>query len=1101
MSGVYASYPANGGGGGVTTLGPVGNAPNANGGLISGTTLTLEPADATHPGVLTAADWNTFNNKQATITIGALDAQAANATGLALVANVLSTQSADATHPGVVNTTTQTFAGNKTLSGTTTTAAIVPSTTATYGFGTALATWFNGYINSLFTSRVQSTGTDDLTIATNAGNIYLAPSSTKHAIYQDGSQGTSGQALISSDVNGTFGFAALNLANASAVTGLLPSANLANTAVASLSGTNTGDQSVETLTDVVVTSVAVDDILSWNGADWVNAPPTRLGVAGGISYYQSTPTITATGTSNTLVINTFGITPVTTTTQTIATALTSGGGITALSAWKYPNALNRTTLDAGTYNFNEVAGVSASGHITTITSNICQIQPTASGTVTVTGSGTTRTVTASANTPFAATGFFAASATKNVASYLQTPLGLYQISVRTSDTVVTIVTPSGYVNESAVTYSVWNTLFGASSGNITGVTPAYQINQYMSTQPSFTVAATDLFGKILFGTVNSNLTLTFAYNGTATSSFVGTPWLTLHNDLGGLQGGASQQDFHLTSAEYTRLQLTTSSNTNNAPVLRDGSGNFSAGTITAALTGNATTATTATTATNIAGGAGGSIPYQSAAGTTAMLANGSLSQVLTSAGGTSAPTFTALPTAAPELLNLGLSTAQSSGMVVSLKQSDASTNPSTGAGAVSIGMRSATLGSGAYNIRSITAALSVTIPTTATLGVVANVATTLWVYAIDSDGAGTMKLGVSTVLYDDAVLQTARAASEVCTYNHNTAVWTGTGAHLNGTAYQMTAGTSLPTGYASGNTYFVINQSGSTFKLSTTVGGAAVTAATNDGTGTITLFIKDGQLASDALYSAVPIRLIGQAVITLATAGVWNADPTSLTPGGKVLATRQYKAPTVQRFTSGSGTYILTSPDILYLKVRMVGGGGGGSNSGTAGGSTNGGNGGDTTFGDGTAAKGIGGAFSSSGGAGGGASLGTGWVGLGVTGGQGGGYFQNTTLNATFLAGAYGGDAPFYGGGGKGGVGNSQGSSGTTNTGGGGQGGGTAANAADFTGTGGGSGAFIEAVIPTPSTTYAYAVGGAGAASTGPTNGFVGGAGAAGQIEVWEYYQ
>src|SRR5438477_474426 len=42
----------------------------------------------------------------------------------------------------------------------------------------------------------------------------------------------------------------------------------------------------------------------------------------------------------------------------------------------------------------------------------------------------------------------------------------------------------------------------------------------------------------------------------------------------------------------------TSANTPNTIVLRDGAGNFSAGTITAALNGNATTATTATTATN-----------------------------------------------------------------------------------------------------------------------------------------------------------------------------------------------------------------------------------------------------------------------------------------------------------------------------------------------------------------------------------------------------------------------------------------------------------------------------------------------------------------------
>jgi hypothetical protein len=82
----------------------------------SGTSLSQHVADTTHNGYLSSTDWNTFNGKQATISIGALNAQAENANGLALVSNVLSAQSADGTHPGMVNTTTQTFAGIKTFS-------------------------------------------------------------------------------------------------------------------------------------------------------------------------------------------------------------------------------------------------------------------------------------------------------------------------------------------------------------------------------------------------------------------------------------------------------------------------------------------------------------------------------------------------------------------------------------------------------------------------------------------------------------------------------------------------------------------------------------------------------------------------------------------------------------------------------------------------------------------------------------------------------------------------------------------------------------------------------------------------------------------------
>lgn len=51
----------------------------------------------------------------------------------------------------------------------------------------------------------------------------------------------------------------------------------------------------------------------------------------------------------------------------------------------------------------------------------------------------------------------------------------------------------------------------------------------------------------------------------------------------------------------------TSANTASAIVLRDSSGNFSAGTITASLNGNATTATTATTATSVSGSLSGDV--------------------------------------------------------------------------------------------------------------------------------------------------------------------------------------------------------------------------------------------------------------------------------------------------------------------------------------------------------------------------------------------------------------------------------------------------------------------------------------------------------------
>jgi hypothetical protein len=67
------------------------------------------------------------------------------------------------------------------------------------------------------------------------------------------------------------------------------------------------------------------------------------------------------------------------------------------------------------------------------------------------------------------------------------------------------------------------------------------------------------------------------------------------------------------SSAVTATVDATTTNTASKVVARDGSGDFAAGTITAALAGNATTATTAT---NLADGAANQVPYQTGAGAT-----------------------------------------------------------------------------------------------------------------------------------------------------------------------------------------------------------------------------------------------------------------------------------------------------------------------------------------------------------------------------------------------------------------------------------------------------------------------------------------------------
>jgi hypothetical protein len=202
-----------------------------------------------------------------------------------------------------------------------------------------------------------------------------------------------------------------------------------------------------------------------------------------------------------------------------------------------------------------------------------------------------------------------------------------------------------------------------------------------------------------------------------------------------------------------------------------------------------------------------------------------------------------------------------------------------------------------------------------------------------------------------------------------------------------------------------------------------------------------------------------------------NANPV----GGSSL-------PTVQRFTSGSGTYNPTS-GVTRIKVRMVAGGGGGGALST----NNGSNGNDSSFGSWTAIKGNGGNTGPVGtpGAGGtGGADGTGNLVVRIPGGRGGGGGWGSPGGGTpFGFSAAAGRNPTPGAApansGAGGAGAGDGSSG--------------GNAA----AGGGGGEYVEFWVDLPgSTSYVVGAGGNG----GAAGGTAGAAGAAGIIIVEEFY-
>lgn len=213
-----------------------------------------------------------------------------------------------------------------------------------------------------------------------------------------------------------------------------------------------------------------------------------------------------------------------------------------------------------------------------------------------------------------------------------------------------------------------------------------------------------------------------------------------------------------------------------------------------------------------------------------------------------------------------------------------------------------------------------------------------------------------------------------------------------------------------------------------------------------------------------------------------------------------FQVPTVQRFTSGSGTYTPTSANVKYIIVELVGGGGAGGGSGAAGVAGTGTDGTSSTFGTTspllTAFGGVGGRKFDQGGAGGGggASVVGATTLVAATGSAGQGGNTNSVNSQT---GGIGGNSVFSGAG-EGATGNRAGGNAASNSGSGG-GGACTGTGTSFSGGGGGSGGYVRALISTV-TTYSYSVGSGGTGSAG-SGGFAGGAGGSGVIIVTEYYQ
>ena len=248
-------------------------------------------------------------------------------------------------------------------------------------------------------------------------------------------------------------------------------------------------------------------------------------------------------------------------------------------------------------------------------------------------------------------------------------------------------------------------------------------------------------------------------------------------------------------------------------------------------TGNAATATTAT---NLAGGSAGTIPYQSAAGTTVQLTAGTAGYIL-QANGAAAPSWVVASTAAG--VNNGTLTLNVSGTGLSGSQTFTA-NQSTAAtftvtsNATNLNTASTIVArdaSGNFSAGTITASLS------------GNATNVTGIVAVLNGGSGsstaqgainTFAGAVTSGSYlrgngTNVVMSTIQAA-DVPTLNQNT---TGTAANVTGTVAVANGGTGQTT-YTNGQ-LLIGNTTGNTLTKATLTPGTGISIT--NGTGTITI--------------------------------------------------------------------------------------------------------------------------------------------------------------------------------------------------------------------------------------------------------------------------
>lgn len=303
--------------------------------------------------------------------------------------------------------------------------------------------------------------------------------------------------------------------------------------------TDLSEHVIDDLSDVTAATPVAGDSLVFENGDWINKNVTNvLGAGVGMPLYLD----------DTVVVDDYGsllkIPDTVTAEQTADVAVTSETGF--IQGFFYNADLLRAAWNAGEWIFNIWGRVSSATGVSTVIAAMYKV-PAEDGTVTTTGTGTSRTATisGSSGTPFVSGD---ANADQTLAGYLQTAGGTFQITGYASAIVATIATATEYTNETAVACTVHKYLFQAETGEINNTTATTTLHNVSTIQATVALDLTDKAALRLYGktTSGSSITISITYNGTEHYTNFRAPIYPKHNDLDGLNLGDYQ---HATVAE------------------------------------------------------------------------------------------------------------------------------------------------------------------------------------------------------------------------------------------------------------------------------------------------------------------------------------------------------------------------------------------------------------------------------------------------------------------------------------------------------------------------------------------------------------------------